>query len=346
MELTAQEIAGIIGGTVSGNPEQRVTGISDLERATESHVACLTGKSDTPAADTAAGILVAARQPEGYEGTLVTCEDAEMALVLLLEQFARDRYTPPGGISPRAEISEDATLGSDVSVGAHAVVSAGAELGDQVTIYPGVYIGPNCRIGARTIIYANCSLHEETTIGADCILHYGCAIGADGFGFLQHEGRHVKRHHLGTVEIGDDVELGALTTIDRGMLGPTVIEDGFKCDDHVHIGHNCHIGPHCLLTAGCLVGGSTRFGGHVMAAADCVFKDHLEIGEGARIAARSALAHDADAGSVLLGAPARNFRHQVRIYAAMDKLPDMSRKVRKLEKKIEELTAALDDQQD
>jgi UDP-3-O-[3-hydroxymyristoyl] glucosamine N-acyltransferase len=309
-------------------------------------VACWTGGDPDTAATTDAAILVAEERPEGYDGTLVSCSDAKLALVRLLEAFARDRYEPPAGISPQALVAEDATLGADVAVGAHAVISSGATIADGAIIYPGVYIGPRCRVGARTIIYANCSLHDETVVGQDCIIHYGCAVGADGFGFYQQEGRHLKRHHLGTVQMGDRVELGALTTIDRGMLGATVIEDGFKCDDHVHIGHNCHIGPDCLLTAGCLVGGSTTFGGHVMAAADCVFKDHLHVGEGTRVAARSALAHDADPGSVLLGAPAREFRHQVRVYAATDKLPEMSRKVRRLEKKVEELTAALEERQE
>jgi UDP-3-O-[3-hydroxymyristoyl] glucosamine N-acyltransferase len=346
MELTAQEIARIVDGELSGDPNKAVNGISNLEHATDSDVACLTGGDREAAARSQAGVLVAKKRPDGHDGTFIACENVELALVKLLEQFARDRYTPPRGISPRAEISEDARVGTGVAIASFAVVSQGAVIGDDVTIYPGVYIGPNCRIGARTTIHANCSLHDETVVGEDCILHYGCAIGADGFGFLQHEGRHLKRHHLGTVEIGSDVELGALTTIDRGMLGPTVIEDGFKCDDHVHIGHNCHIGPHSLLTAGCLVGGSTRFGAHVMAAADCVFKDHIEVGEGTRVAARSALAHGADPGSILLGAPARDFRHQMRIYAAEDKLPEMSRKVRELEKKVQQLTAALEERAD
>jgi UDP-3-O-[3-hydroxymyristoyl] glucosamine N-acyltransferase len=111
------------------------------------------------------------------------------------------------------------------------------------------------------------------------------------------------------------------------------------------VGHNCEIGPHGLLTAGCLVGGSCRFGAHVMAAADCDFKDHIEVGEGTRIGARSTLAGDAEPGSVLLGSPAREFRHQMRIYAATDKLPDLLRKVRKLEKQVQELSDALQDRE-
>jgi UDP-3-O-[3-hydroxymyristoyl] glucosamine N-acyltransferase len=346
MELTAQDIATIVEGNVHGNPREKVTGMADLPDAGPQDVACLTAADDEAARATGAGVLVAREQPEGYEGTFVSCPDPSLALVRLLEQFAGDRYTPPVGISPQAVVAQDAEIGRNVAIGASAVICSGARVGDDVTIYPGVYVGPNCRIGRGTVIYANCSLHDDTRVGDDCILHYGCAVGADGFGFHQHEGRHLKRHHLGTVEIGDRVELGALSTVDRGMLGPTVIEEGFKCDNHVHIGHNCRIGPHCLLTAGCLVGGSTELEAHVMAAADCVFKDHIKVAEGTRVAARAALAHDSEPGSVLAGGPAREFRHQMRIYAAIDKLPEMSRKVRKLEKMVEDLTSQLNKQQD
>lgn len=343
MELTAEQIAQMVGGTVVGNPATTVTGVSELELAGERDLACPPPRTGADAlSECAAGVLLVQGAVEGCDSTMVVCENAQMAFNLVLEAFAGARYHHPKGVSPRAEIADSAKLGSNVAVGALAFVGEGTEVGDGTIIYPGAYVGPNCRIGRNTLIYANVSIHEDTIIGDNCIIHYGCAIGADGFGFTQHGGRHVKRHHLGSVEIGSDVELGALTTVDRGMLGATVIGDGFKCDDHVHIGHNCHIGEHSLLTAGCLVGGSTRFGKGVMVAADCVFRDHITVGDGVRVGACSALSGDAEPNQILLGAPARPMKHQMRIIASTDKLPEMARRLRELEARVQELTEQLE----
>jgi UDP-3-O-[3-hydroxymyristoyl] glucosamine N-acyltransferase len=342
MELTAEQVAQVVNGEVVGDPGRTISGIADLSSAASEDLACAPPRTQPETLqDCEAGIFLLRERIEGCAGTMVICENTALGFSKLLEIFARERLRHPKGVSPEASIDPTASIGREVAIGACAVISAGVEIGDDTIIYPGVYLGPNCRVGRSTIVYANVSLHQDTIVGSNCIIHYGCVIGADGFGFTQHAGKHVKRQHIGSVRIGNDVELGALTTIDRGMLDETVIEDGFKCDDHVHIGHNCHIGEHSLLTAGCLVGGSTKFGKGVMVAADCVFRDHISVGDGARIGACSALSSDAEPNAILLGAPARPMRHQMRIIASTDKLPEMARRLRELENKVENMASQL-----
>jgi UDP-3-O-[3-hydroxymyristoyl] glucosamine N-acyltransferase len=341
-EFSAEQLAEMTGGRLVGRGDVTVGGARSLSAAGPGEVAFLRHtRHEQEAANSQAGVLVTPLELAGYAGTMIVCEDVDMAMAAVLKAFAREQQASPVGVSPRASVSPAATVGEGVGIGDFAVVGRDTVVGEGAVVHPGVYLGSNCCIGARTVLQANVCVHDGVEIGADCIIHYGCVIGSRGFGFLQRDGRHVALAHLGSVRIGDGVELGALTTVDRGMLETTVIGNGFKCDAHCHIAHNCQIGPDGIMAAGCMVGGSTRLGRRVMVAADCAFKDHISVGDGAIVAAGSGVATDVAPGEAVWGYLARPLLLQRRIHATLGKLPEMLRRLRELELEVEELRRRL-----
>jgi len=326
------------GGGLVGPGDVTVRGVASLESAAGGQVAFLRDlRHKSQAEESCASVLVTPVELECFSGTMIVCDDAEMAMAAVLDAFAAAMPGLPAGVGTRASVAPGAAVGADVTIGDFATVGPGTVIGDGAVIHPNVYVGRDCRIGPRTVIYANSSLHDGVQIGADCVIGYNCAVGGHGFGYIQRDGGHVSLAHLGAVRIGDKVELGALTTVDRGMLEDTVIGDGCKIDDHCHIAHNCRLGPDCLLAAGCMLGGSVTLGRGIVVAADCVFKDHISIGDGVMMAAGSAAHKDVPGGQVLWGYPARPIALQRRIFAALGKLPEMVRRVRELEGKLKAL---------
>jgi UDP-3-O-[3-hydroxymyristoyl] glucosamine N-acyltransferase len=258
-------------------------------------------------------------------------------MATVLDAVARDGARHPEGVSERASVSGSARLGTGVAIGDFAFVGDDAEIGDGAVIYPNAHVGPGCRVGARTVIYAGAALHKGVTVGCDCVIQYGAVIGAEGFGFVQRDGRQVKLSQVGTVRIGDRVDIGALTTVDRAMLDATVIEDGTKIDNHCHIAHNCRIGPDCIIAGCSKLAGSVTLGRGVIVAEDVGISDHVTVGEGAILGAGSGCPRDVAAGAIMLGYPAHPIGKQRRIYAMQSRLPEMAQRLRKLEKDIEEL---------
>jgi UDP-3-O-[3-hydroxymyristoyl] glucosamine N-acyltransferase len=341
--LTAKELADMVGGELVGNGDVAIENVRALECAGEGDLAVLRNRRGAADAETSqASILITPVKLTTYAGAQIVCAEAEAGLAAVLELFAAERSLAPTGVSPDAQISPDAVLGKDVAVGAGAFIGAGAQIGDGAVIYPNAYVGPNCRIGPRTVLYASVSVHEGATVGADCVVHYNAVIGAEGFGFVRKDGRNVKLAQIGTVRIGDRVEIGALTTIDRAMLEATVIEDGVKIDNHCHVAHNCHIGAESIMAGAAKLAGSVRVGKGVIIAEDVGVSDHVTIGDGAILAARTGAAQDIEAGAVVFGAPARPIAQQRRIMALTGRLPEMAERLRKLEAEV----AALREQED
>jgi len=341
--LRADELAAMVGGRLVGPGDATVEGVATLESAGRTDLAFLRDPAGRDkAASCKAAVLLTPVEVEGYAGTQVVCEDAEMGMASVLEAIAGRLASPAAGVSPRANVSKSAVLGEGISIGAGAYVGDGTAIGDGAVIYPNVYIGRDCRIGARTVIFANCSIHDRVRIGDDCVIQYNAVIGAEGFGFLQREGRNVKLHQVGTVVIGNRVEIGALTTIDRAMLDATVIEDGTKIDNHCHIAHNCHIGPDCIMAGAAKMGGSVRLGRGVILAEDAGISDHVTIGDGAIVGAKTGVHSDVKPKEIVLGTPARPIGLQRRIWAITGRLPQMSEKLRALQKKVDELAERLE----
>jgi UDP-3-O-[3-hydroxymyristoyl] glucosamine N-acyltransferase len=266
-----------------------------------------------------AGVVLVAADFAGDDARLIRVSNPYLAMANVAAKWFASRQAPQG-ISPLASISPSATLGRDVNVGPFATIGDDVTLGDGVTIYQSVAIAPRCAIGDDTIVYPLVSIYEGTTIGRRCIVHSGVVVGSDGYGFATEGGRHHKVPQLGSVRIGDDVEIGSNTTIDRGTLGETVIGEGTKIDNLVQIGHGVKIGRHCLLVAQVGIAGSTELGDYVVVAGQSGFSGHLKIGDRVQVAAKSAVLDDVPDGAKVMGSPAMPFRDFARREAVLKRL--------------------------
>jgi UDP-3-O-[3-hydroxymyristoyl] glucosamine N-acyltransferase len=241
---------------------------------------------------------------------------------------------PPHGIDPRAAVHPSAELGEGCSVHPFAVIGEGSVLGPRCRIHSGVSVGRFCRLGADVILYPNAVLYDGTVIGDRTVIHAGAVLGADGFGYRLHQGRHAKVPQLGHVEIGDDVEIGALTSIDRGTFGATRVGSGTKIDNLVQIGHNCRIGQHNMLVSQMGMAGSSSTGDYVVIAGQVGIVGHIHIGAGAVVGAQAGVTKDVPAGQVWLGSPAQPERDTKRILMSLEKVPDLRRDLRKIKQKL------------
>jgi len=245
-------------------------------------------------------------------------------------------YRPPVGIDPTASIAADASIGDGASIGAYSVIGAGVTIGRAAVIYPHVTIYPGVRIGDDFTCHSQVSIRENVTIGNRILIHNGAVIGADGFGFVEHQGNLVKIPQVGGVLIEDEVELGAHVTIDRATVGATIIRRGAKLDNLVHIGHNCEIGEYSRFAAQVGIAGSVVIGKWCEFGGQTGCADHIRIGDRVRVAAKSGIPGDVADGLTIGGIPAVEIRTWRRMMAAMPRLPEVFRRLRALEAKIEQ----------
>lgn len=238
-------------------------------------------------------------------------------------------------------IHQSASIGQNVSVHPFAVISENAVVGDSCIIGPGAYIGKNVKLGSHCEIHANAVIEHDALLGDNVIIHGGTVIGADGFGFVTTEDRHCKMPQLGNVIIGDDVEIFANCTVDRGTIGPTVIGSGTKLGDHVHIGHNVELGPQCMIIAMTVLGGSAKLGRRVIVGGHSGIREHITIGDNVMLAAGSIALGNIKDNSFCSGHPAIDHNKDYRIRAAARRLPNLIKQVSALEKKVAELEKKL-----
>lgn len=257
---------------------------------------------------------------------IVSVADLKVAMAKASAMFGPEEWCS-GGVHSTAYVDRSATLGRDVRVGAHATVGPGAVIGDGVTLNAGVFLGRDVRIGAGSVLFPNVVVYDGVEIGARVRIHANTVIGADGFGYAQEKGRagveHVKIHHVGIVRIGDDVEIGASTTIDRGTFGDTVIGRGTKIDNQVQIGHNCQIGEGVIICGNTGLSGSCKIGRYAVIAGFCGLANGSEVGEGAVIGAMTGVQGAIPPGTVWAGIPARPKTEHYRIQGALGALPDI-----------------------
>ncbi len=324
MERRLNDLALELGAALRGEGETVILGLADLGAAEPGDLVFAENEKFLALAlqSRASAILVTeALAPEPCAKPLLMVENPRAAFVRALEIFAPKAMFPPGMVHPTAFIGEKVTLG------------------ERVTIYPGVFVGDGCSIGDDTILYANVVLYSEVTVGPRCLLHSGCVIGADGFGFIPVGQGLRKVPHLGTVEIGSDVEIGANTCIDRAKTGKTVIGAGTKIDNLVHVAHNVKVGYSCILIAQTGIAGSVTAGSGVIFAGQSGIVDHLTIGDGARIAAQAGVIGNVAAGETVIGFPARPRREKMREWSSLVRLPKALERLRDVERRL----AALED---
>ncbi len=342
---TLNELATLIGGELHGDPHTMIQGVAGIEDAGPGEITFAENLKKAPAAveSKASAVLL---PPDGKEVAAragkpcITVENPRLGFARLLAIFT-PQYDFPPGVHPSSVVAPTAKLGKNVSVGARVVIEDGAEVGENVHLYPGVYVGHDAVIGDDTVIHANVTIRERVQIGKRVIIHAGTVIGSDGFGFVTVAGKHHKVPHIGTVMIGDDVEIGANVAIDRGTSGATVIGRGTKMDNLIQIGHNVQVGEDCLIVAQVGIAGSTRLGDHVTIAGQAGISGHLKIGENSVVAACSMVISDLPPGSFVSGEPAQPHTEEMRCQAALRRLPAHLTRFRELEKEVARLARSI-----
>lgn len=334
-----------LGGQLTGDADIEVSGIAPLDAADASHITFLSNpKLRAQAAQTKAAALILSPADDAvvgatYKGARIVTNNPYAYFARVAQLFAEQNAVPVvPDIHSSASVHPDAKIAPSAFIGAHVVIDADVTIADQVIIDAGCFIGRGARVGASTHFFANVSFHAGCEIGQRGIIHSGAVIGADGFGFAKENGAWIKIPQTGRVVIGDDVEIGANTTIDRGALADTVIEDGVKLDNQIQIGHNCHIGAHTAM-AGCVgVAGSAKigkyctFGGAAMVLGHLTIVDNVHISSGSMVS-RSIL----EAGQYTGFYPLAKNAEWEKSAAIVRNLGTMREKIRDLEKTIKSL---------
>lgn len=266
--------------------------------------------------------------------TVIRVPDPLASFVSIVRHLRGDHEEAPHGIDSRAAIHPTARIGADPSVFPFAVVGEGTTVGARCRIHSGVVIGRNCRLGDDVTLYPNAVLYDGTVLGDRVMIHANAVLGADGYGYRLHDGRHTKVPQLGYVELGEDVEIGACATVDRGTFDATRIGEGTKIDNLVMVGHNCRIGRHNLFVSQVGIAGSCTTGDYVVMAGQVGVADHIHIGDRAMLGAQCGVMRDIPAGETVLGAPALPEREQKRIFISLTKLPDICRDVRRIKEHL------------
>ncbi len=334
---TLRELTSLVDGELVGDPDLEITGVSEVQngepgtitfvhvpkyrqylRTTEAS-AVLTGKDETL---------------ENLNG--IISENPTVALSKILDHFAPEAGDG-SGVHETAVIHSSATLGNDVTVGPFAVIEEGVTIGDGARIGPQCTICKESTVGNGSELKSLVAIYSRCNIGTDVLIHSGTVIGCDGYGFATEGGVHLKIPQIGGVEIGDNVEIGANCAIDRGTIGNTVIGQGSKLDNLIHIAHNVEIGKGCLLTAQTAVAGSSVIGDYVAFGGKASVAGHLEVGDHAKLAAKSGVTKSLAGGETYAGMPARKISERNRLDAQISRLPEMAKKLKELEQRLAEL---------
>lgn len=342
MQKTLKEIAKLIDGKVIGNGDILITGASGIKEASEGDITFLANPKYMPLMDkTRAAAIITSADAQKTNKPIILTENPSLAFAKIISMITPDEAGHPVGIDYTVVMGKNVVLGKDVAIGAYTVISDNVTIGDNTVIYAGCFIGHHTKLGSKTLIYPHVSIRERISIGRGVIIHSGTVIGSDGFGFATIKGLHHKIPQVGTVEIADDVEIGANVTIDRARFDKTVIGRGTKIDNLVQIAHNVIIGENSLIVAQVGISGSTIIGDNVTLAGQAGLVGHITVGNNAIVAAQSGVSKNVAADTMVSGYPARPYMTTQRANASLQNLPKLFDQVRELKKKIESLEAKL-----
>ncbi|MCK5540992.1 MAG: UDP-3-O-(3-hydroxymyristoyl)glucosamine N-acyltransferase [Deltaproteobacteria bacterium] len=341
MRYTLAEIAAKVGGEVIGDKTLVVTGINSLEAATADELSFAEEKFLKKAISSKAGALLVPRETDDLHQPLIICDQPFRAAGRIMTEIDEANQMVDHSIDQTASIGENVSLGSNLHIGPGAVISNDAVIGDKSRIYANTFIGKGVIVGSECRLYPGVVIRENCSLGNRVIIHPNSVIGSDGFGFLQVGGCNVKIPQIGRVIIEDDVEIGALCTVNRAAMDETVIGRGTKLDDHVHLGHGVKVGHEVIMCAQVGISGSVRIGNQVMLGPRVGMVDHLTIGDRARLmvgtSVTKSLAGDIDYG----GTPAVPVKQALRQMMAATHLPKDRGRLAALEKKVQELEQLL-----
>ncbi|MCX6877555.1 MAG: UDP-3-O-(3-hydroxymyristoyl)glucosamine N-acyltransferase [Verrucomicrobia bacterium] len=334
--LTLSELVRLVDGAiVRSGSGCALTGVASLDAAASRDISFLGNEKyrNQFLTSKAGAVIVAHGETGGPEATgLVAVDNPSLAFSAVVRHFAAAAGLLTPGVHPQAVVDPTALVDrKTVRIHAGAVIMAGARIGDGSEIGPNAVIGEEVVIGRHCRIMANVTIRERCLLGDRVILQPGCVIGADGYGYAFHEGRHVKIDQVGTVEIGDDVEIGANTTIDRARFGKTVIGEGTKIDNLVQIAHNVVIGKHCLIVALTGISGSAQLGDYVTVAGQVGIVGHVTIGDKATLTGRTGVTANLAGDETYAGKPAQPLREDLKLQAHVRRLPKLIERVKALE---------------
>ena len=337
---TAKDLAEMLKGTLKGDENRTVCGVSSLKEADENQVSFLGNKKyHHQLASSKAGIVLLSKDVENEElpsdKTYIVCDNVDLCFSKVIGLFAPPPPVYERTIHPTAAVDPTAVIGKNVHIGANAVIDRNAVIGDDSCICAGSYIGQEAKVGCGTLIYPNVSLLHRCIVGNKCIIHSGAVIGADGFGFMPGPQGIVKIPQTGIVQIDDDVEIGANTTVDRARFGKTWIKSKVKIDNLVVVAHNVVINESSMMIAQSGIAGSSELGRGVIIAAQAGINGHIKIGDGSKVAGTSGVAKSIEPNSIVIGTPAESQRE----FMARLMLP---KKVERLQAKIDALTAEIE----
>ncbi len=342
--LTAAEIAEITGGRLCGDADRAVTGISGVKDAAANMLSFVGSKKyEEQLNSTAAGIILVCPDlacADCSNRSIIVCDNVDLAFAKIAAMYAEEPPAPVPGVHPSAVVDPSAKLGQNVSIGANAVIERDAVIGDNTVIGAGCYIGHEAKIGCGTVLAPNVTVMFRCLVGHKCIIHSGVVIGADGFGFIPGPAGLVKVPQTGIVQIDDDVEIGANTTVDRARFGKTWIKSNVKIDNQVMIAHNVTIAESSILVAQCGIAVSAEIGRGVIIAAKAGINGHITIGDGCQIAGTSGVHKSLDPGSVVIGTPAETQREFMTRLTLPKRVLKLDAKIKELESQLAELKKA------
>ena len=334
--ITTREIADHVSGRLIGPDDIVVTSLEQLDQAQPGQLTFIGDYNHAlrwPTSHASAALVSDGLDIQPVAGrALIMVQNADLAMADLLTLFSPRPVHPPVGVHPTAVISPDAILGELVRIGPYCVIGSGVRIGDRCVLHASVTIMDHTVVGQDVVFWPGVVIRDCCQVGNRCIFHMNVCIGGDGFGYRPGSGPHgpylVKIPHIGTVQIGDDVEIGAGTCVDRGKFSATIIGEGTKIDNLVQIGHNCRIGRMVLIAGGCAIGGSVTIEDGVQLGGMVAMKDHIHVGKGARVAGMSGLTKNLPAGETWMGTPAKLLRQHVRELSSLESLPDLVKQMK------------------
>jgi len=339
LKFTAEQIAGILEGTVVGDPNIEVHKLSKIEEGTKGSLSFLSNLKYKPyiyTTEASVTIVNSDFEPEKpISTTLIKVEDAYEGFTKLLEYYNQIKLNKFGLEQP-CFISESTKVPDTIYVGAFAYIGNNVEIGENVKIFPNAYVGDNVKLGDNTVIFAGGKVYSDCIIGDNCVINSGAIIGADGFGFAPNKnGEYSKIPQIGNVILEDYVDVGAGTTIDRATMGSTIIRSGVKLDNQIQIAHNVEIGKNTVIAAQTGVAGSTKIGEGCLIGGQVGIAGHLVIGNNVRVQAQSGIGRNVKDNEILQGSPSFGYADWNKSYVYFKNLPKLAKTINELEKKVD-----------
>jgi UDP-3-O-[3-hydroxymyristoyl] glucosamine N-acyltransferase len=337
--LTLAQLAEITNGELHGDGSVQIRAVAPMDRASEGEITFLTNVKYAKHLGEcrASAVMVKASELEHCKTNALVVADPYVAYAKVAQALDSTPTPASEGIAASAVVSSDAVLGNNISIGANTVVEAGAELGDNVVIGAGCYIGKGAKLGANTKLWANVAIYHDVIMGSDCLVQSSTVIGSDGFGYANEKGEWIKIPQTGTVRVGNRVEIGACTTIDRGALDDTIIGDNVIIDNQMQIAHNVHIGYGTAMAGGTIVAGSTKIGKYCQIGGGSVINGHIEIADGVIVTGMGMVMRGLpEKGIYSSGIPLQTNKEWRKTATRVHRIDEMNKRLKAVEKLLEQ----------